>query len=622
MEIQIRKRLFIPSTIDSFARGAAVNSTTDTQSADTQAVQNWLDAFSTAIQTETASALEPLFDGSAYWRNLLALGWNIETVAGASSIATRLFAVIEKSGLHNLRLDESATSPRRVIRAGKQTLEAFILFETKTGRGQGVVRLTLFESATDSTAEAHPKAWTLLTALHEIKGFEESTGANRPTGQVQSRDFRGPNWLDRRKETVAFQNREPAVLVVGAGQAGLSIAARLTQLGIDTLVIEKNPRVGDNWRNRYHALTLHNQVYANHLPYMPFPSNWPVYIPKDKLANWLEAYAEAMELNVWNSTELTASEYNDREQCWQAEVVTAGNKTRVLKPRHIVMATSVSGIPNRPDMPGLNNYEGETIHASSYRDGSNYKGKTAVVIGVGTSGHDIAQDLASNDAHVTMVQRGPTMIVNVEPGAQLPYSLYHEGPGLEECDLITAAMPFPLQRKSHIGFTATAKEQDWPLLEKLQERGMQLDYGPDNTGWQFKYLTRGGGYYFNVGASELIADGTIGLLQFNDIQAFDADGIELPDGQRIDADLIILATGYHGMSAMVAKLFGTGVADKVGPIWGFDEDGLELRNLFCQTPQQGLWFIAGSFAQCRINSKYLALQIKASEEGLIPDNSA
>lgn len=584
----------------------------------TQSVQTWLTAFNEAINSGSPQSLEPLLVAESYWRNVLALGWNINTIVGAPAISQSLIALSKQSGLQNVRLDTSV-APTIVTRAGIQTLEAFLLFETQTGCGRGIVRLnTEYSLSNDDTADAHrPQAWTLLTALHELKNHRETVGNNRPTGQVHSRDFRGPNWLDRRHQTTAYADREPTVLVAGAGHAGLTIAARLTQLGIDTLVLEKNARVGDNWRHRYHALTLHNQVYANHLPYMPFPPNWPVYIPKDKLANWLEMYAEAMELNVWTSSELSHSKFDNTENCWNATVTQADGTTRTLKPRHIVMATSVSGIPRLPDIPTLENYKGEVIHASAYRDGENHSGKSAIVIGVGTSGHDIAQDLASSGAKVTMVQRGPTMIINIEPGAQLPYTLYHEGPNLEECDLITTAMPFPLQRKSHIGFTAKAKEQDWPLLEKLQQRGMQLDYGTDGTGWQFKYLTRGGGYYFNVGASEMIADGTIDLIQYSDINRFEPSGVTLSHGQQIDAELVVLATGYHGMSAMVEKLFGADVADTVGPIWGFDSDGLELRNMYCRTPQQGLWFMGGSFAQCRINSKYLALQIKASEEGMM-----
>ena len=120
---------------------------------------------------------------------------------------------------------------------------------------------------------------------------------NRPTGESYSRDFQGPNWLDQRIAAADYTDREPDVLVVGGGQAGLSIAARLTQLRVDTLIVDRNKRVGDNWRNRYHALTLHNQLHVNHLPYMPFPSTWPTYIPKDMLALWFESYAAAMELN-------------------------------------------------------------------------------------------------------------------------------------------------------------------------------------------------------------------------------------------------------------------------------------------------------------------------------------
>ena len=136
-----------------------------------------------------------------------------------------------------------------------------------------------------------------------MKGFEEQLGTARPRGQSYSRDFRGPNWLDLRKSAAEYADRDPVVLVVGGGQAGLSIAARCKQLHLDTLIVDREARVGDNWRNRYHALTLHNQVQVNHLPYMPFPPNWPTYIPKDKLANWFEAYVDAMELNYWTSTE-------------------------------------------------------------------------------------------------------------------------------------------------------------------------------------------------------------------------------------------------------------------------------------------------------------------------------
>jgi putative flavoprotein involved in K+ transport len=165
--------------------------------------------------------------------------------------------------------------------------------------------------------------------------------------------------------------------------------------------------------------------------------------------------------------------------------------------------------------------------------------------------------------------------------------------------------------------TAKSKELDSDLLAGLARVGFKYDFGEDGTGWQFKYLTRGGGYYFNVGCSDLVAAGEVGLVQYTDIDAFVADGALLHDGRTLPADLIVLATGYKGQEHLVRKLFGEAVTSRVGPIWGFG-DGQELRNMYVRTPQPGLWFIAGSLAQCRINSKYLALQIKAIEAGLLP----
>jgi len=283
----------------------------------------------------------------------------------------------------------------------------------------------------------------------------------------------------------------------------------------------------------------------------------------------------------------------------------ADGSRRELHPRHVVMATGVSGIPVVPELPGLRDFRGKVMHSSEYDDGERWKDKRALVIGTGNSGHDIAQDLHSSGANVTIVQRSPTLIINCDPSAQLVYSLYSEGPPLEDCDLITASVPLPLARKTHKLATEHARSLDKALLDRLEERGFRLYFGEDNTGWQFMYLTRGGGYYFNVGCSELIAEGKIGLAQAGELE-----------GLLADTDLVVLATGWKGQEQLVAKLFGGAIAERVGPIWGFGE-GQELRNMFQRTPQPGLWFIAGSFAQCRIYSKYLALQIKAAEAGLI-----
>lgn len=575
------------------------------------AADNWLAQFEEALSGPDDGLLKALFSADSHWRDVLALSWNIQTINGADGILRELKARAPGAAPSGFVVDPDRRAPRKVMRAGTDCIEAIFKFETRVGRGAGIIRLI-----PDTTDGNKLKAWTLLTELGELKGFEEQLGAARPRGNAYSRDFRGPNWLDLRNASNAYADRDPTVLVIGGGQSGLSIAARLKQLNVDTLIVDREKRIGDNWRKRYHALTLHNQVQVNHLPYMLFPPNWPTYIPKDKLANWFESYVEAMELNFWTETEFEGGSYDEKEGRWTVTLRLADGSQRTMHPRHVVLATGVSGIPSVPDIAGLKDFAGKVMHSSQYDDGENWKGKRAIVIGTGNSGHDIAQDLHSSGADVTMVQRSSTLVVSIEPSAQLVYTPYNEGT-LDDNDLIATSMPLQVARRSHALTCQKSKELDQELLDGLARAGFKLDFGEDNTGWQFKYLTRGGGYYFNVGCSDLIVKGDVALKQFADIDTFTATGAKMKDGATVTADLVVLATGYKRQEELVRKLFGEGVEQRVGTIWGFG-DGQELRNMYTRTGQPGLWLIAGGLAQCRIGSKHLALQIKAIEEGLLP----
>lgn len=575
------------------------------------AAEGWLAEFEAALAARDDGALTNLFHSDSYWRDALALSWTLQTINGRDAILPALKAQATKAKPASFAIDPDRAAPRKVMRAGTDCIEAIFKFETAVGRGDGVIRLI-----PDIDDGGRLKAWTLLTALEELKGFEEQLGVNRPRGNAYSRDFRGPNWLDLRKAANDYANRDPTVLVIGGGQSGLCIAARLKQLNVDTLIVDRMERIGDNWRKRYHALTLHNQVQVNHLPYMLFPPNWPTYIPKDKLANWFESYVDGMELNFWTGTEFEGGSYDEAQGRWSVTLRRADGSRRVMHPRHVVLATGVSGIPNIPDIPGLKDFAGKTVHSSGYDDGENFKGKRAIVIGTGNSGHDIAQDLYSSGAEVTMVQRSSTLVVSIEPSAQLVYTPYNEGT-LDDNDLIAVSMPLKVARRSHALTCEKSAALDKALLDGLRDIGFKLDFGEDNTGWQFKYLTRGGGYYFNVGCSDLLIRREIALKQFADIETFVAEGARMKNGGIVQADLVVLATGYRPQEELVQKLFGDEVARRVGTIWGFGEEQ-ELRNMYVRTGQAGLWFIAGGLAQCRIGSKQLALQIKAIEEGLIP----
>ncbi|MBL6082453.1 NAD(P)/FAD-dependent oxidoreductase [Belnapia sp. T18] len=569
---------------------------------------DWLKAFETALASRDAMSLGTLFHDDAHWRDVLAFTWHITPFAGRESIATRLAAEQARIGAHGFHLPHDRKPPRRVKRLGIDSIEAIFEFSTAEGRGAGLIRLS---PAAEVGAR---KAWLLSTTLDALTGHEEKIGANRPTGAAYSRNFGGDNWADMRQKASAYDDREPAVLVIGGAQAGLSIAARLNQLGVDTLVVERWPRIGDSWRKRYHSLALHNSIHINHLPYMEFPPTWPKYIPKDMLGNWFEFYADAMEINCWTDTEFVGGAWDDEATCWTARLRRSDGSERVVHPRHLVFANGVSSYPVIPDLPGLDEFEGQVIHSENFDSGAVWTGKKALILGTGSSANDIALDLHSHGVSTTLVQRGSTTVVSIDPSARLNEAIWDEGGPLEDCDLIVASATPPLIIKAYQAVARRMYELDSEMIEGLKRIGFRHDFGEDETGHQMKYFRRGGGYNLDAGSSDLMIRGQLGLLQYERIERFMADGALLNDGSMVPADLIVLATGYYPQQELVRRALGEEMLARIGPVWGIGADG-ELSNMFKRTPQQGLWFIAGGLAQCRINSKYLALQIKAMELG-------
>ena len=573
-------------------------------------VEQWLGRLDVALQSESRASVASLFAPDGHYRDLLAFTWSITPRQGAGDIAALLVERQPAARARGFAVAEGRTPPRRVTRASIEVIEAIFRFETELGRGFGVVRLPANDPA---------RAFQLMTSLHELKGFEEKIGKRRPTSEAFSRNFGGSNWKDQRAATQAYAGREPVVLIAGGGQAGLSLAATLGRIGVDALVVDKFERVGDCWRKRYHSLALHNSTEVNHLPYMPFPSSWPVYLPKDMVADWFEAYAWALEINFWTGTELVGGNYDEAAGRWNAVVRRADGSERTLHPRHLVFANGLVGSPHVPELPGLKHFKGVVQHTVEFTHGAGWRGKKALVIGTGTSGHDVAQDLHANGCETTIVQRGSTMVVSIDPSAKLVYGLY-SGIPVEDGDLLVSTNTKPIVKKNLQLLTARMLELDRQTIDGLAARGFRFNSGEDGAGHQWMVRTRYGGYYLDAGCSQLIIDGEIGLLQYDRIERFVAGGALLKDGSVMPADLVILATGFVPQQVVVGKILGEAVAQRVGPVWGFDADG-EMSNMWKRTPQEGLWFVGGSFTNCRTYSRYVALQIKAIEEGLLPERT-
>ena len=498
-------------------------------------------------------------------------------------------------------------------------VDAWFTFETGVARGLGHLRLK------------GGKAWTLLTTMTELKGFEEKKGNHRIKGAEHGAHKHRLSWLELRQDEQASlgHTEQPYVLIIGGGQGGIMLAARLRRLGVPTIVVEKNARPGDSWRNRYKTLCLHDPVWYDHLPYLPFPDDWPVFAPKDKIGDWLEMYTKIMEINYWGSTTAKKAHFNETKGEWEVELEREGRAITV-RPKQLVFALGVSGYPNVPHITGAETFQGDQHHSSKHPGPDSCKGKKVVVLGSNNSAHDICAALWENDVDVTMVQRSSTHIAPSDALMELALGgLYSEeavksGIDHHKADLVFASVPYKIMHSFQIPVYAEMKKREASLYGRLEKAGFMLDFGDDDSGLFMKYLRRGSGYYIDVGASELVANGSIKLKSHNNIERINPKSVTLTDGTELPADVLVYATGYGSMNHWLADLVSPEVADKVGKVWGLGSSTTkdpgpwegELRNMWKPTNQQQLWIHGGNLHQSRHYSQFLSLQLKARYEGL------
>ncbi|PHH61182.1 hypothetical protein CDD81_705 [Ophiocordyceps australis] len=606
---------------------AQIPSSTPTGPVDARAIaEQVLDALNQALLQKNYSVLTQLFVEDGFWRDHLALSWEFRTLQGHDDIVGFLQACTKSRDgfrLKNLTLDASGPSkePSAVPfdpDAKTKGVQAFFAFETAIGSGRGVMRLVFDREDW--------KIFTFYTSLQQLKGFEEAVYHRRPRGVEFGDSQPGKNnWAEKLERRRNFEDgSEPAVLVVGGGQGGLAMAARLEMLGVNTLVIDRNKRIGDNWRGRYRHLVLHDPVWYDHMPYINFPPQWPIFSPKDKLAGFLESYAELLELNVWLQTELESCEWDRQTERWTATVLQksdGGTRRRTFHPHHIIQATGLSGLKHEPSFKGMDTFKGSRICHSSEFPGAQRVGqqgsKKAVIVGSCNSAHDIAQDFFENGYDVTIVQRSSTHVVSVN--AILGFSMkgvYEEdGPPVEDADMLVQGLPSSILKTIHIKLAEHIKKYDEETLSGLEKAGFKVNEGPDGAGLFFQYFEHSGGYYIDVGTSKLIADGNIKCKQGQEVVEILPHGVRLADGLELEADEIIFATGYQNMRSQTRYIFGDAVADSVDDVWEFNEEG-EFRTIWQQSGHPGFWYHGGNLGQCRFYSRLLALQIKAIQEGL------
>ncbi|CAM3318061.1 NAD(P)/FAD-dependent oxidoreductase [Nocardioides dubius] len=571
----------------------------ETQSA-AEIARQWLADFEGWV-VDDGVPRERVFGDPGWWRDVLALTWDFRSLSGEGIEELRKAARGVRFG--GLRLGTDV--PLHLAAGGTSLMVQFEL-TSDHGAGRGIAHLV--------RTDAGWRAAVLFTQLDEVAGRREAIGADRPHGAHTS--TLEPTWGEQRARAAEFADGEPDVVIVGAGHSGLSLAARLERVGVRALVVERAARVGDSWRNRYASLVLHDPTTYNHLPYLPFPTTWPRFTPKDKMGDWLELYATALDLNVWTEATVRHAELPDADGRWSVEV-SRGDAVRTLRPAHVVVATGLSG--NRPFLPeltGVEEFGGPVQHSSLFRTGAGAAGSRVLVVGSGNSGHDLAQDLAEHGAEVTLLQRSPSHVVAGDTMLAMTTQLFGEdGPPTEVADLISWSMPFSAAGDRQRAVTAAAAATDAALLDGLRAAGFGLTDGPEGRGMSALFMERNGGYYIDVGCSRLIVDGTIAVKHGVGIERLEPGMVVFTDGDARGFDAIWLATGFDGIRDTARDILGPEAVAAAGPVWGLDEEG-ELRSVWRASGQPGLWFMGGNLSYARAGSKYLALQITAEVAGV------
>ncbi|KAB1504443.1 NAD(P)/FAD-dependent oxidoreductase [Corynebacterium sp. 320] len=579
----------------------------------------WAMALEELTQKSTISDddVRALFREDSYWRDLLAFTWNLHTAEGIPAITQMLQATREASALSNIHITEVADEGSDMI--GTQVTRVHFTCDSADFHCKGIARL------------ADGKAWTVMTSARELKDFPEPSRHRRPMGAEHGPQKDPKNWADKRAErrrTLGY-SEQPYVLIIGGGQGGIALAARLKRQGVPTLVVDKAERPGDQWRSRYHSLCLHDPVWYDHMPYLPFPDDWPVFTPKDKMGDWLEHYVGIMDLDYWTNAECKGATFNEASGTWTV-VVNRDGEDVTLEPTQLVLATGMSGVPNRPYMEGQENFRGEIRHSSEHPGGGGDAGKNVIVLGANNSAHDICADLYDHGAKPVMIQRSSTHIVQSDSLMREVFGpLYSEdavdaGLDVDSADLLFASWPYKILPDAHRPIFDRIQEADKDFYDQLRKAGFLLDFGDDGSGLFLKYVRRGSGYYINVGASELVANGSIPVKSGVTIKEVREHSVVLTDGTELPADVIVQATGYGSMNGWAEMLISKEVADQVGRCWGLGSDTAkdpgpwegELRNMWKPTQVENLWFHGGNLHQSRHYSRYLALQLKARYEGL------
>ncbi|OAP61558.1 hypothetical protein AYL99_03761 [Fonsecaea erecta] len=544
-----------------------------------------------SIQQSAQQVLENLdvtgLHSTALWRDWLALTGQIRTFYSSEKIS-----VVWNTQVKSQNVTDVRTKRGRITKPVPTSSWVDIPFTFSTKPESGLIGNCTGTASLIPDEGGNWKIWMLVTIL---ENFTDHGHPDVPRATSNSLANGTTNDVDHHAERQDGQYHFD-VVVIGAGQCGLAIGGRLGALGLNYVLLEKRPAVGKNWTQRYESVRQHTVREYNNLPFeRTWKPNDPLLLPGKIVAEGFENYVRKYNINLWTSADTAGAAWNPEDRIWTIDVTVNGDDKRKLVCRHLVVATGAGvSVDNDPKYPGTEQYQGILVHSGAYKHSRDWAAKDGIVIGSGTTAHDIAEDMyRAGLRSVTMIQRNKTAIYPIEWIVKGQQGLYNNNIPTADADALVACRPNKILRDILKVIHEAAASQEQGRFDDLERAGFQVDR---KTPLMDNILSRYGGYYIDIGASSHIVRGEIKVKSGVPITTFTPTGLKFKDGSELHGDVVVIATGQdHDYRNQVAEIVGKDFASKLSDFWGLDEEG-EVRNVM-KPAAPGLWMFGGTAAQ-------------------------
>ncbi|KAK4497323.1 hypothetical protein PRZ48_011773 [Zasmidium cellare] len=560
---------------------------------------------------------------NAIWRDSFAFSGTFRTFFGPRKILQTWQDLTKQSMPSDFQLDEGSAF---VMRLGPETswIQATFLFNTHGSRPSKCSGTIGIAPANGSRNFADWQIWLLCTVLEQPEGFpdvDRLESAKKVCSKGNESDNTPGHHATNGSHSDNIGKAQPLpldCLVVGAGIGGLCMAARLKALGLSHVVVDKHEAIGDVWtKDRYDSIRLHTSKHYNQLPGVPptFGKDDPYLLNGKQLSDGFKRFAEVfgIDASFMGSTCLEKAEYDEPERMWKTQLKRQGEDL-TLRAKHIVLAIGDMGHkPQFPQYKHIDLYKGDIMHARAWRNADPWRGKRGVVIGSANTAHDTIRDMAKSDFEsITLIQRSQTFVLPASTFSGLVDPVFNENTPVDVSDRILLSLPLSIQRLEAMAGIQAMADLNPTKFDQMEANGFNVRRYGDL--WGQLYDSQGK-HFFDTGAGDLIASGRVKVRSDALPVEYTESGLLLDDGSRVDADVVVFATGYtSSINSAVQDMFGEEVSRQLRPFWGTDAEG-EVLGAWRHTGHHGIWYTGHGFAHARYYSRFVAMQIKADIDG-------